>query len=74
MICVITTINEQVTPVDLSYYGTYRCLAMNIHGKDEHAIELREARPPGPLLQVKFETITGEFRAPFCRLAFWVWW
>ncbi|XP_059352620.1 fasciclin-2-like isoform X5 [Daphnia carinata] len=48
-----------VTPVDLSYYGTYRCLAMNIHGKDEHAIELREARPPGPLLQVKFETITA---------------
>lgn len=49
----------QVTPIDLSYYGTYRCLAMNVHGKDEHAINLREARPPGPLLQVKFETITG---------------
>lgn len=49
----------QVTPIDLSYYGTYRCLAMNIHGKDEHAIELREARAPGPLLQTKFETITG---------------
>jgi len=48
-----------VTPVDLSYYGTYRCLAMNIHGKDEHAIELREARIPGPLLQTKFETITA---------------
>jgi len=48
-----------VTPIDLSYYGTYRCLAMNIHGKDEHAIELREARAPGPLLQTKFETITG---------------
>ncbi|XP_046649181.1 fasciclin-2-like isoform X4 [Daphnia pulicaria] len=48
-----------VTPIDLSYYGTYRCLAMNIHGKDEHAIELREARAPGPLLQTKFETITA---------------
>ena len=54
----------QVTPSDLSYYGTYRCLAMNIHGKDEHAIDLREARPPGPLLQTKFETITGEFPVP----------
>ena len=32
---------------------------MNVHGKDEHAIDLREARPPGPLLQVKFDTITG---------------
>jgi hypothetical protein len=49
----------QVTPIDLSYYGTYRCLATNIHGKDEKAIELREARAPGPLLQTKFETITG---------------
>nr|CAH0111202.1 unnamed protein product [Daphnia galeata] len=48
-----------VTPIDLSYYGTYRCLATNIHGKDEKAIELREARAPGPLLQTKFETITA---------------
>lgn len=56
----------QVTPIDLSYYGTYRCLAMNIHGKDEHAIELREARAPGPLLQTKFETITGTCDPYFC--------
>jgi hypothetical protein len=39
-----------VTPIDLSYYGTYRCMATNIHGKDERAIELRDARAPGPLL------------------------
>lgn len=48
-----------VTPADLGYYGTYRCLAMNVHGKAEHAIELREARVPGPLLQVTFQTITA---------------
>lgn len=48
-----------VTPLDHNYYGTYQCLAMNKHGKDDHTIELREARVPGPLLQVKFETITA---------------
>jgi hypothetical protein len=33
---------------------------MNVHGKASHSIMLREARPPGPLLQVKFQTITGK--------------
>ena len=53
--------SPQVTPnLDHQYYGEYQCLAMNVHGKASHSIMLREARPPGPLLQVKFQTITGK--------------
>jgi len=48
-----------VTPVDHTYYGTYQCLAMNVHGKANHVIELREARVPGRLLQAKFDTVTA---------------
>jgi len=48
-----------VTPVDLSYYSRYKCEAINVHGRDQHYIELREARPPGDLLQVKFLTTTA---------------
>ena len=32
---------------------------MNVHGKANHVIELREARVPGRLLQAKFDTVTG---------------
>jgi len=48
-----------VAPVDLSYYARYKCEAVNIHGRDQHYIELREARIPGELLQVKFVTFTA---------------
>lgn len=49
-----------MAPVDLSYYARYKCEAVNIHGRDQHYIELREARIPGELLQVKFVTFTGQ--------------
>jgi len=48
-----------VTPADLSYYAKYKCEAVNIYGKDQHFIQLREARIPGDLLQVKFVTTTA---------------
>ncbi|CAH0727117.1 unnamed protein product, partial [Brenthis ino] len=48
-----------VTPVDRSLYGIYKCLATNTLGEAEHIIQLREAFPPGPISQVKQETITA---------------
>lgn len=41
-----------VTPLDRALYGIYKCLATNTLGEAEHIIQLREAFPPGPVLQV----------------------
>lgn len=50
-----------VTPVDTSYYGTYVCIATNIHGVANHTIYLREAFRPSFPVQTKVDVITGTF-------------
>lgn len=41
-----------VRPVDRSLYGVYKCIATNTLGEAERNIQLREAFPPGPVVQV----------------------
>ncbi|VVD03758.1 unnamed protein product [Leptidea sinapis] len=48
-----------ITPTDRSLYGIYKCIATNTLGEAEHIIQVREAFPPGPVLQAKQETITA---------------
>ncbi|XP_068627565.1 fasciclin-2 [Battus philenor] len=48
-----------VIPVDRKLYGVYKCIATNTLGEADHIIQLREAFPPGPVSQVKQETITA---------------
>nr|XP_026493842.1 fasciclin-2 isoform X2 [Vanessa tameamea] len=48
-----------VTPLDRSLYGIYKCIATNTLGEAEHIIQLREAFPPGPVVQARQETITA---------------
>ncbi|XP_072931198.1 fasciclin-2 isoform X2 [Epargyreus clarus] len=48
-----------ITPVDASLYGIYKCIATNMLGEAEHIIQLREAFPPGPIVQARQETITA---------------
>jgi hypothetical protein len=50
----------QVTPEDDSFYGEYRCLAENKHGKAEHLITLKQAHVPQPPTQATFQTVTGK--------------
>lgn len=49
----------QVTPVDKRYYGAWKCVAVNTHGRAEHEILLKEAFPPSEILQAKLEVITA---------------
>lgn len=37
----------QVTPLESTYYGPYKCKAVNVHGDDSYEIRLEEAFPPG---------------------------
>ncbi|XP_065563169.1 fasciclin-2-like isoform X3 [Artemia franciscana] len=48
-----------VTPEDDSFYGEYRCLAENKHGKAEHLITLKQAHVPQPPTQATFQTVTA---------------
>lgn len=48
-----------ITPVSRELYGVYKCIATNSLGEAEHVIQFREAYPPGPIPQVKQETITA---------------
>lgn len=48
-----------VTPVDRQLYGFYKCIATNSLGEDSHTIHLREAFVPGPVVQVRQETLTA---------------
>lgn len=41
-----------VIPLDSALYGIYKCIATNTLGEAEHIIQLREAFPPGPVVQV----------------------
>lgn len=49
----------QVIPIDRRYYTFYKCIAMNTHGTRERLLELREARRPGELMNVKMAEITA---------------
>ncbi|XP_019696798.1 fasciclin-2 isoform X2 [Harpegnathos saltator] len=49
----------QVTPTNTRYYTNYKCIAVNLHGTREHIIELREAKRPGYLLDVKMTEISA---------------
>ncbi|XP_054257112.1 fasciclin-2-like isoform X1 [Macrosteles quadrilineatus] len=58
-----------VTPVDLKYYGVYKCTARNVHGEVWHTIKLTEATAPGQILQAILDvitatTITFSFKGP----------
>ncbi|XP_065564495.1 fasciclin-2-like isoform X2 [Artemia franciscana] len=46
-----------VTPEDDSFYGEYRCLAKNKHGKVKHSIVLKRAHVPQPPTRVIFQTL-----------------
>lgn len=48
-----------VRPVNTRYYGTYKCVAFNIHGSVNHTIQLREAYRPAQPLQTDVEGLTG---------------
>ncbi|XP_011552583.2 fasciclin-2 isoform X3 [Plutella xylostella] len=48
-----------VTPRDTALYGYYKCIATNTLGEADHTIHLREAFPPGPIVQARQETITA---------------
>ncbi|XP_014477456.1 PREDICTED: fasciclin-2 isoform X3 [Dinoponera quadriceps] len=48
-----------VTPIDNRYYTHYKCIASNVHGTRDHLIELREAKRPGNLLDVKMTEISA---------------
>lgn len=48
-----------VTPINQRYYTMYKCSAKNIHGERDISIELREARRPENLYQVKMIEITA---------------
>ncbi|KAK6633974.1 hypothetical protein RUM44_004581 [Polyplax serrata] len=48
-----------VTPVDAVYYGTYTCMAVNVHGGANHTIYLREAFRPSFQVQTKVEVATA---------------
>ncbi|GBP98290.1 Fasciclin-2 [Eumeta japonica] len=48
-----------VTPVSRDLYGFYECIATNILGEAAHTIELREAYPPGAVVQARQELITA---------------
>lgn len=41
----------QISPIDRSLYGFYKCVATNKLGTAEHRVQLREARKPGPILE-----------------------
>lgn len=48
-----------VTAIDSRYYTNYKCIASNRHGTSEYIMELREARRPGNLLDVKMAEISA---------------
>lgn len=48
-----------IVPHSQRYYTNYRCVAANTHGKNEHIIELREARRPGSLLRAEMAETTA---------------
>ncbi|XP_011306902.1 fasciclin-2 isoform X2 [Fopius arisanus] len=48
-----------VVPNDIRFYGNYKCVASNIHGKRERLIELREAGKPGIVLESRMATVTA---------------
>ncbi|ODM98953.1 Fasciclin-2 [Orchesella cincta] len=41
----------EVSPIDRSLYGFYKCVATNKLGTAEHRVQLKEARKPGPILE-----------------------
>lgn len=47
-----------VTPVDKNLYGFYKCIATNNLGEDSYTIHLREAFPPGPVVQVRYRYLS----------------
>lgn len=51
----------QVTPIDVRFYGTYKCTARNIHGEVWHEIKLQEAHVPSEVLQALLDVVTGKF-------------
>uniref|UniRef100_A0A1L8DM60 Putative neural cell adhesion molecule l1 n=1 Tax=Nyssomyia neivai TaxID=330878 RepID=A0A1L8DM60_9DIPT len=58
-----------VTPVDNRYYTAYRCIASNRLGRNEHVMQLKLARIPGPIPQaipriVTATSITFDILAP----------
>ncbi|XP_015114618.1 fasciclin-2 isoform X2 [Diachasma alloeum] len=48
-----------VTPNDIRFYGDYKCVASNIHGKREKLIVLREAGRPGTVLESRMAELTA---------------
>lgn len=48
-----------ITPVNGVYFGTYTCVAVNIHGINNHTIHLKEAFRPSFQVQTKVEVMTG---------------
>ncbi|KAL4715775.1 hypothetical protein ACJJTC_006354 [Scirpophaga incertulas] len=48
-----------IIPTDRHLYGNYKCIATNTLGEAEHITQLREAFPPGPVVQVRQETLTA---------------
>ncbi|KAG8268649.1 axonal fasciculation [Homalodisca vitripennis] len=58
-----------VTPIDSRFYGTYKCIARNVHGEVFHLISLSEAHVPTEVLQAVLDvitatTITFSFKGP----------
>lgn len=48
-----------IVPLDKRHYGTYKCIASNIHGTRDYSITLREAYRPTELLQARIAEITA---------------
>lgn len=48
-----------VSPHDSRFYGNYKCVASNVHGKRDKVIELREARRPDTVQEVRMAEVTA---------------
>ncbi|CAG9788370.1 unnamed protein product [Diatraea saccharalis] len=48
-----------VIPTDRHLYGNYKCIATNTLGEAEHITQLREAFPPGQVVQVRQDVLTA---------------
>ncbi|XP_063976388.1 fasciclin-2 isoform X2 [Diachasmimorpha longicaudata] len=48
-----------VSPSDTRFYGNYKCVASNIHGKRDKLIVLKEAGKPGIVLESRMASLTA---------------
>ncbi|XP_067012050.1 fasciclin-2 isoform X2 [Anabrus simplex] len=48
-----------LTNPDASYYGDYKCTAINKHGIADHVIHVKEASVPSMVLQAKMDVVTA---------------